>query len=80
MSDVLEDAIECAMDERSIPAFYASAHTYFYTLFGGGAASYRLDRWYVSSFRANWVRYVHQFVPGPTSDHNGVTICLGAPH
>ena len=78
MSDVPEDEIERAVDERS-PEFPASAHTYFYTPAGGGAANSRLDRCYVSSCHANWVRDVHQSVSGPTSDHNNVTICLGHP-
>ena len=80
ISDVLEDEIERAMDECSIPELHVSAHPYFYTLLGGGAASSRLDRWYVSSCHANWVRDMHRSVPGPHSDYNGVTIRLDVPH
>uniref|UniRef100_M4BZW0 Uncharacterized protein n=1 Tax=Hyaloperonospora arabidopsidis (strain Emoy2) TaxID=559515 RepID=M4BZW0_HYAAE len=38
-----------------------------------------IERAVDSSCHANWVRDVHQSVPGPTSDHNNVTICLGHP-
>ena len=79
MSDVLEDELQRIEDERSIFEFYSAAHTYFYTLLGGGKASSRLDRWYVSSRNADWIRDVHQSVPGPAADHNGVTIRLGSP-
>ena len=44
LCDVLEDDMMRAEEERSISAFYASAHIYFYTLPGGGSASSRLDR------------------------------------
>ena len=79
MSDVLEDELQRIEDERSISEFYSAAHTYFYTLPGGGTASSRLDRWYVSSRNADWIRDVHQSFPGPEADHNGVTIILGSP-
>jgi len=64
------------VEKRAALEFRAAAHTYFYTLPGGGTASSRLDRWYVSSRHADWIRDVDQSVPGPASDHNGVTIRL----
>ena len=80
MSDLLDDEIERTVDASSIPEFHASAHTYIYTLSGGGGApDSRLDRGYVISRPANWVRDVHQSVPGPASDHNSVTIRLREP-
>ena len=78
MSVVLEDELQRIEDERSI-SDYSAAHIYFYTLPGGGTASSQLDRWYVSSRNADWIRDVHQSVPGPAADHNGVTIRLGYP-
>ena len=36
MSDLLDDEIERTVDASSIPEFHASAHTYIYTLSGGG--------------------------------------------
>ncbi|GAB9477376.1 reverse transcriptase [Globisporangium polare] len=74
MEDVLEDEMAKAEDERDHRAFHASAHTHYYTLPGGGHASSRLDRWYVSARQADWIRDIDQSVPGPAADHNGVTI------
>ena len=51
-SDVLDDDMEVAEEERAIPAFHAAAHTYFYPLPGRGSANLRIDRWYVSSLHA----------------------------
>ena len=34
MSDVLEDEMEGAEEERKLSAFHAAAHTYFFTLSG----------------------------------------------
>ena len=53
------------------------AHSYFYTLPGGDAASSRLDRWYVSSRHADWIRDVDMSVPGPSDDYNGISIRIG---
>ena len=47
LSDVLDDDMERAGKDRAIAGFHATAHTYFYTVPGGGSASSRLDRWYV---------------------------------
>ena len=71
--------MERAGEEKTISAFHATAHTYFYTLPGGGSASSRLDRWYVSALHADWIRDVDLSVPGPAADHNGISIRIGAP-
>ena len=47
-SDVLEDELQLAGDDRAISPFQAAAHTYLYTLRGGELASSRRDRGYVS--------------------------------
>ena len=44
-----------AEEERVISAF---ACFYFHTFPGGGSASSRLNRWYVSALRADWIRDV----------------------
>ena len=79
LSDVLEDAMELAEEDRAISDFQAAVHTYFYTLPGGESASSRLDRWYVSSLHADWIRDIDMSVPGPATDHNGISIRIGAP-
>ena len=55
LSDVLDGDMEIAEEARDVPAFHAAAHTYFYTLPGGGSASSRLDRWYLNSRHADWI-------------------------
>ena len=77
--DVLEDDIEIALAERGHSVFHSQTHTYNYTLQGGVRASSRLDRWYVSARVSDWIRDTSMSVPGPTSDHNGVTVRLAAP-
>ena len=79
LSDVLDDDMDMAEEDRDVPAFHAASHTYFYTLPGGGSASSRLDRWYVSSRHADWIRGVALSVPGPAADHNGISIRIGVP-
>ena len=79
LSDVLEDAMELAEEDRAISDFQAAAHTYFYTLPGGESASSHLDRWYVISLHVDWIRDIEMSVPGPATDHNGISIRIGAP-
>ena len=55
LSDVLDGDMKITEEEKSVPEFHAAAHTYFYTLPGGGSASSRLDRWYVSSRHDDWI-------------------------
>ena len=76
---MLEDDIEIALAERGHSVFHSQTHTYNYTLQGGVRASSRLDRWYVSARVSDWIRDTSMSVPGPTSDHNGVTVRLAAP-
>ena len=78
-SDVLDDDMETAKEERAVTAFQAEAHTYFYTLLGGGSSSSRLDRWYMFSRHDNCIRDVSTFVTGPASDHKGISIRIGVP-
>lgn len=73
-SDVLEQGIQEALDDRTYAEFWATHHTYGYTLPDGNHATGRLDRWYVQRSYANWVRAVRQSVPRPPSDRNGVGI------
>ena len=68
LSDVHDDEMEIAEDEGDVPAFQEASHTYFYTLPGGGWASSRLDKWYVSYRHADWIRDVAMSVPGPAAD------------
>ena len=79
ISDVLDGDIEIAEEERAVPAFQAAAHIYFYTLPSGGSTSSRLDRWYVSSRHADWIRDVAMSVPGSAADHNGIIIRINVP-
>ena len=79
LTDVLDDDMEIAEEERAEPFFQEAAHTYFYTLTGGGPATSRLDRWYVSSRHADWVGDVAISVPGPDADHNGISIRISVP-
>ena len=79
LCDVLEDDMEQAEEERAILASHATAHIYFYTLPGGGSASSRLNRWHVSVLHAEWIRDVDLSVPGPSSEHNGISIQIGVP-
>ena len=44
LSDVLDDYMDIAIEERTVTAFQAASHIYFYTLPGGGSTSSRLDR------------------------------------
>ena len=71
--------METAKEERAVTAFQAEAHTYFYTLLGGGSSSSRLDRWYMFSRHDNCIRDVSTFVTGPASDHKGISIRIGVP-
>ncbi|TDH70315.1 hypothetical protein CCR75_009217 [Bremia lactucae] len=79
LSDVFYDEMEIAEEEKAVLAFQAAAHTYFYTLPGSGSATSRLDRVYVSSRHADWIRDVALAVPGPAADHNGISIRIGVP-
>lgn len=72
VDSLAEDAAR-ARDERDEADFHRQTHTYFYTSPGGVPASSRLDRFYVSSAYADWIRDISQGVSGPPSDHNGVT-------
>ena len=79
LCDVHEEDMERAKEERAISAFHATTYTYFYTFPGGGSASSSLYRWYVSALHADWIRDVDLSVPGPSSDHNGISIQIGVP-
>ena len=79
LSDVLDDDMEQAEDERAIAHFHATAHTYFYTLPGGGSDGSHLDRWYVSAGHSDWIRDIEFSVPGPAADHNGIIVRIRAP-
>ena len=79
LSDVLDGDMKIAEEERAVPTFQAAAHTYFYTLPGGGSASSRLDRWYVTSRHADWIQDLAMSVPGPDADHNDISIRIGVP-
>ncbi|TDH70247.1 hypothetical protein CCR75_000195 [Bremia lactucae] len=79
LSDVLDEDMKQAEYERAIAHFHATEHTYFYTLPGGGSASFRLDRWYVSDIYSNWIRNVKFSVPGPAADHNGISVKIAEP-
>ena len=79
LSDVLHEDMDITEEVRAVPSFQAAAHTYFYTLPGGGSASSRLDRWYVSYRYTAWIRDVAMSVPGPAADHNGISIRIGVP-
>ena len=65
--------------ERSHLDLYSKTHTHNYTLAGGAQESSRLDRWYLSARTPDWIRDVSTAVPGPKSDHNGVTLRLTEP-
>jgi exonuclease III len=78
--DVLQREVDEALDSRDRSSFYQSYHTYHYSLASGETGSSRLDRWYVSAEHDRWVRCVSQAVPGPYSDHDGVSLRVAAPH
>ena len=79
LSDVLDGDMEIAGEERAVPAFDAAAHTFIYTIPGDNSASSRLDRWYISSRLADWIRDVAMSVHGPDADYNGISIRIGVP-
>uniref|UniRef100_A0AAV1UX75 Reverse transcriptase domain-containing protein n=1 Tax=Peronospora matthiolae TaxID=2874970 RepID=A0AAV1UX75_9STRA len=76
LTDVLDDDID---DHDSDIDWRVKHHTYFYTMPGGREASCRLDRWYCSAVDGEWVRVIGTSIPGPFSDHNGVSIRVAVP-
>ncbi|KAF1322066.1 reverse transcriptase, partial [Globisporangium splendens] len=77
--DVLQRDIDTASDKRDLPAFHRRHHTYEYTMATGQFESSRLDRWYISMEHDEWIRSTSQCIPGPYSDHNGVSLRVAAP-
>ncbi|KAF1313701.1 hypothetical protein FI667_g17124, partial [Globisporangium splendens] len=77
--DVLQRDIDAAIDSRDLPTFHRRHHTYGYTMATGEFQSSRLDRWYVSMEHDEWIRSTSQCIPGPYSDHNGVSLRVAAP-
>lgn len=79
MVDALQRDIDTATDTRDLPTFHQRHHTYGYTMATGQFESSRLDRWYVSTEHDEWIRCITQSIPGPYSDHNGVSLRVAAP-
>lgn len=78
--DVVEVAAAKAKRRQELENFWRLHNTYYYTISGSTVCSSRLDRWHCSRDHEDWVRHVAQSIPGPASDHNGVTIRIAPPN
>ena len=79
LTDALQPDLDDLRTAEAVRDYQLRTHTYRYALAGGGRGSSRLDRYYMSTARCDWVRGVRTVTPPASADHDGVMLSLANP-